>query len=44
MPFCGDRCRLIDLGRWLGEKFSVPVQRSEDPDDLPEEGGGTPTG
>ncbi len=22
-PFCSDRCRLIDLGRWLGEKYRV---------------------
>ncbi|HVC95743.1 MAG TPA: DNA gyrase inhibitor YacG [Pirellulales bacterium] len=28
-PFCSDRCRLIDLGRWLGESYGVPVQ----PDD-----------
>ncbi|MEX2176375.1 MAG: DNA gyrase inhibitor YacG [Pirellulaceae bacterium] len=31
MPFCSDRCRQIDLGRWLNEKYSVPVER--DPDD-----------
>jgi uncharacterized protein len=24
-PFCGPRCRRIDLGRWLGERYSVPV-------------------
>jgi endogenous inhibitor of DNA gyrase (YacG/DUF329 family) len=23
-PFCSDRCRLIDLGRWLDEAYSVP--------------------
>jgi endogenous inhibitor of DNA gyrase (YacG/DUF329 family) len=21
-PFCSDRCRLIDLGRWLGEAYT----------------------
>jgi endogenous inhibitor of DNA gyrase (YacG/DUF329 family) len=31
MPFCSDRCRQIDLGRWLSEKYSVPVER--DPED-----------
>ena len=36
MPFCSDRCRQIDLGRWLGEKFSVPVTR--DREDAPESG------
>ena len=33
-PFCCDRCRLIDLGRWLGESYAVPVDRDD------EEGGG----
>jgi uncharacterized protein len=30
MPFCSPRCKTIDLGRWLGERYSVPVERSED--------------
>lgn len=25
MPFCSERCRLIDLGQWLDEEYSVPV-------------------
>ncbi|MGD0463392.1 MAG: DNA gyrase inhibitor YacG [Tepidisphaeraceae bacterium] len=29
-PFCSDRCRLIDLGRWLGEKYQIPVKPAED--------------
>lgn len=29
LPFCSDRCRLIDLGRWLDEQQSVPVAKSE---------------
>jgi hypothetical protein len=28
-PFCGERCKLIDLGRWLGGKYQIPVK----PDD-----------
>lgn len=24
MPFCSERCRLVDLGRWLNEEQSVP--------------------
>lgn len=24
-PFCSDRCRLIDLGRWANEEFRIPV-------------------
>jgi endogenous inhibitor of DNA gyrase (YacG/DUF329 family) len=23
-PFCSARCRLIDLGRWLGEDYRIP--------------------
>ena len=22
-PFCSKRCKLIDLGKWLGEEFKV---------------------
>lgn len=25
-PFCSQRCKLIDLGRWLGGKYQIPVQ------------------
>jgi endogenous inhibitor of DNA gyrase (YacG/DUF329 family) len=24
-PFCSSRCAQIDLGRWLGEKYTVPT-------------------
>jgi endogenous inhibitor of DNA gyrase (YacG/DUF329 family) len=24
-PFCSDRCRLIDLGRWHDEEFRIPA-------------------
>jgi len=23
-PFCSDRCRLIDLSKWLGEEYRIP--------------------
>jgi endogenous inhibitor of DNA gyrase (YacG/DUF329 family) len=36
VPFCGERCRTIDLGRWLGEDYGVPVQ--PDPDSEEESG------
>jgi len=33
-PFCSERCRLIDLGRWLDEGYSLPEQKqSEDDED-----------
>ncbi len=36
MPFCCERCRLIDLGRWIDEKNCLAVDPDEDPDDEPE--------
>jgi endogenous inhibitor of DNA gyrase (YacG/DUF329 family) len=30
MPFCSHRCRQIDLGRWLDEGYSVPVERERE--------------
>ena len=32
MPFCSERCRQIDLGRWLRESYSVPVEKRDDDD------------
>jgi endogenous inhibitor of DNA gyrase (YacG/DUF329 family) len=38
MPFCSERCRLIDLGHWLNEEQGIPVERKhEDADELEEE-------
>lgn len=34
-PFCSERCKLIDLGRWLDGKYQVPVVE----DDLDEAAG-----
>jgi uncharacterized protein len=25
-PFCSPRCRLVDLGKWLGEEYRVPAE------------------
>ncbi|HET6183560.1 MAG TPA: DNA gyrase inhibitor YacG [Acetobacteraceae bacterium] len=37
-PFCSRRCADIDLGRWLGEAYRVPVDpASEAPDGKDEE-------
>jgi len=30
MPFCSQRCRRIDLGRWLDERYSLPIEREHD--------------
>ena len=29
-PFCSDRCKLIDLGRWLDGKYQVPAVEEDD--------------
>ena len=29
-PFCSDRCRLADLGRWIGESYRIPGERVGD--------------
>lgn len=34
-PFCSDRCRLIDLGKWLGEEYRVPGPRAGDGAEVP---------
>jgi endogenous inhibitor of DNA gyrase (YacG/DUF329 family) len=32
-PFCSDRCKLIDLGRWLGGKYQIPVTPDDEAHD-----------
>ena len=34
-PFCSQRCKLIDLGAWASEAYSVPVQE-EAPESIAE--------
>jgi endogenous inhibitor of DNA gyrase (YacG/DUF329 family) len=31
-PFCGERCKNLDLGAWANESFRVPTEAP--PDDL----------
>jgi endogenous inhibitor of DNA gyrase (YacG/DUF329 family) len=33
-PFCTTRCKQVDLDKWLGESYRVPV--TDDPDALEE--------
>jgi uncharacterized protein len=37
LPFCSERCRTIDLGRWLGESYGLPAVPDPEADELPEE-------
>jgi hypothetical protein len=34
-PFCSERCKLIDLGRWLGERYRIPIKPADESSDLP---------
>ena len=33
-PFCCERCRLIDLGQWLSESYTVPVTKLSEEESL----------
>ena len=33
LPFCSERCRLIDLGKWLDGKYAIPGSAEEDSSD-----------
>jgi endogenous inhibitor of DNA gyrase (YacG/DUF329 family) len=28
-PFCSERCRLVDLGRWLDEDYKIPTDERQ---------------
>lgn len=32
-PFCSERCRLIDLGQWLDERYVIPGEAVTLPDE-----------
>jgi len=35
-PFCSERCRLIDLGRWLKEEYRVAPDSQGEAPGIPE--------
>ena len=37
-PFCTRRCRMVDLGRWLGEGYRIADKDAEDRSTPPEGG------
>ncbi|GHT16204.1 hypothetical protein FACS1894170_13640 [Planctomycetales bacterium] len=30
LPFCSMRCKIIDAGRWLDEKYTLPIEPEDD--------------
>ena len=35
-PFCSERCRMIDLGKWASEEYRIPDVKNPKPDDSAE--------
>ena len=33
MPFCSERCKLIDLGNWASEKYVIPGTAAKSEED-----------
>jgi uncharacterized protein len=33
LPFCSKRCKQIDLSRWLGEEYGLPIERDDEDDE-----------
>jgi endogenous inhibitor of DNA gyrase (YacG/DUF329 family) len=31
-PFCSERCRDVDLNRWLSNSYAIPAGRDDDDD------------
>lgn len=31
-PFCSERCKMVDLGRWLDGSYAIPGEPAEDAD------------
>jgi hypothetical protein len=32
-PFCSERCRAIDLGKWLGGEYRIAVKSDDEDED-----------
>jgi endogenous inhibitor of DNA gyrase (YacG/DUF329 family) len=43
-PFCSERCRLLDLGKWFDGQYRVPGERAGDGAAGPGAEDGEPTG
>jgi len=36
-PFCSERCKLIDLGKWVSDEYKIPVKSEEEIEGIAEE-------
>ena len=39
MPFCSERCRMVDLSRWMNEEYGLPHVPDPDDDETVDETG-----
>jgi len=37
-PFCSERCKLIDLGKWASEAFRIPTTEGPPGETVPPDG------
>jgi endogenous inhibitor of DNA gyrase (YacG/DUF329 family) len=37
-PFCSERCKMIDLGRWAGGEYRIPTEEKPPEEELPSNG------
>jgi endogenous inhibitor of DNA gyrase (YacG/DUF329 family) len=37
-PFCSERCKLIDLGKWANEEYRVEQREQDFPEESPHAG------
>jgi endogenous inhibitor of DNA gyrase (YacG/DUF329 family) len=40
LPFCSQRCKLIDLGKWLDSSYRIPVEPEPSDEQNTEDSGG----
>ncbi|HXH55620.1 MAG TPA: DNA gyrase inhibitor YacG [Gammaproteobacteria bacterium] len=33
-PFCCERCRMLDLGAWADNRYSIPIKASVETEDM----------
>jgi uncharacterized protein len=37
-PFCSERCRLLDLGKWASEEYHIAGEKQDLPDKMDKDG------
>jgi endogenous inhibitor of DNA gyrase (YacG/DUF329 family) len=35
-PFCSERCKLLDFGAWVSQRYSIPASPDTGDDDAPQ--------